>query len=262
MEASLSVDTIKVLAEELNEELVGKKVLKVQQVGRELFKITFGPGKKELLIEPGKRIHLTQYVIQAPLKASQAAMFLRKHLKGEKVKRVYQYDEERIIVIEFEDYFLISEFFSHGNMVLADKEFTILFTFRKEEWKDRVFKKGEKYLFPKNPHKVKKGFSPVGKEKYEEHGSMNKALDEYFSAQTKQSESPLIKKLKIRLEQQMKALKEFEEKAKIERQKADKIYENYQLVEEVLRLVKEKKYDELKQKGVELKKGKIIINLD
>lgn len=230
---------------------------KIQQVGKDLFKLTFSSPKKELLIQPGKRIHLTSYKIEAPSTASQITMLLRKKLKGKKLIDVYQHSSDRVIVFEFNEFFLIIEFFSHGNFVLTDKDYNILFTFRKEAWKDREFKKGVKYKFPANlkQKQLKEDYSPVTKQEYEKQGSVNKALDEFYSHLIK--EDKRMQKLENRLQKQKQTLEEYEKKAKVYNKVGDWIYEKYPLIEKLFNASKE----ELQKLGVKRKGKKMVLEV-
>lgn len=185
------------------------------------------------------------------------SMVLRKQLKNKRLQKVYQHDNDRIIVFEFKDSKLIVEFFSQDNLVLVDNDFKILFTFKKKIWKDREFKKGETYKFPISLEKeVKKDFSPVTEKDYKKFGSINKALDEFYKPADKVNVKLL--KLKKRLEKQEETLKEYEEKAKYYTCIGDKIYENYQEIEKILNSTKK----ELSELKVERKGKNLVLDLD
>ena len=229
---------------------------KVQQIGAELFKFTFSSPKKDLLIEPGVRMNLTSFKFEAPEKASQISMLLRKKIKGKKLMKVYQHNNDRIIVFEFNNFKLITEFFSHGNFVLTDDNFKILFTFRKEVWKDRELKKGVVYKFPSNVIKIKKDFSPVSEKEFNKFNSINKALDEFYVSQKKENKK--LSKLRHRLKQQHETLEKYEKKAFEYTSIGDKIYENYQKIDKILNSNKEK----LTKLGVERKGKKLVLDLN
>jgi len=159
MELRLSSFEIRALVEETAAQIEKAHLDKVQQLGPELFRFSFSTktGKKELLIEIGKRFNLTDYSLKAPEKASAVSMLFRKHLENKRLESIEQHEFDRVIVLDFSDYKIVLEFFSHGNMVLIDSKNKIILTFRKEEWKDRKLAKGETYRFPKgglNPHRL------------------------------------------------------------------------------------------------------------
>ena len=253
----ISSYTTKILEKEIQKEIEGKYFNNIQQIDKDLFKLSFSSPKKELLIQPGKRINLTYFKFQAPKKASQISMVLRKKLKGKKLQRVYQHGADRIIIFEFNDLKLIVEFFSQDNLVLVDNDFKILFTFKKKIWKDREFKIGAIYKFPISLEKeVKKDFSPVSEEEYKKHGSINKALDEFYAPAERVNVKLL--KLKKRLEKQEETLKEYGEKVKFYTIIGDKIYENYQEIEKILNSNKK----ELSELNVERKGKNLVLDLD
>ena len=230
---------------------------KIQQIGRDLFKFTFSSPKKELMIEPGKRMNLTFYKYDAPEKASQIAMMLRKKIKGKKLINIYQHGNDRVIVLEFNGFNLIVEFFSHGNFVLTDADFNILFTFRKEVWKDRELKKGGVYKFPGNLSlKMKEDFSPVSKSFFEKAGSINRALDEFYSGVKKKNKK--LEKLNVRLEKQHETFEEYSEKIKEFNKVGDWIYSKYPLIEKLFKL----KDDELQKLGVKRKGKKLVLEIE
>ena len=257
MAVAISNYVAKKVIEELKKQVEGKHLTNVQQIGRELFKFTFSSPKKELLIEPGVRMHLTSYKFHAPEKASQVSMLLRKKLKGKKLIKLSQYKQDRVAVFEFKENYLIIEFFSHGNFLLTDKDFNILFTFRKEAWKDRELKKGAKYKFPANlKAKIREEYFPITKENYEKYGSMNKALDEYYVS-LKQENAKLLKLLN-RLKHQKKTLEEYRKKAELYNRIGNWIYEKYSEIEKLLKLSN----DELQKTGVRRKGKKLVLKTD
>lgn len=244
---AVSSHIVGLVAKEMNESLAGKHVQKIQQVGENTFKATFSAPKTDVVIEPGRRMHVTAYAVNAPEKASQISMFLRKHVGGKRVERVYQHESDRIIVFEFNEFKLIVEFFSHGNFVLVDANGVIMFTMRKEEWKDRKLARGEAYAFPSNAGgKVKEDYAPVTKEDVVAKG-VNAALDDYYS--NIKVENPKVTKLRARLAAQEASFDEFKKLADDERLKGDAIYGAYADVEKIIELANGKSGSGLKRKG-------------
>ncbi len=95
-------------------------------------------------------MNITSYKIKAPQRASNLAMLLRKHLSSKTLKSIEQYDFDRVVSLDFGDRRLILEFFSHGNMILTDADYKIIFSFRKEKWKDRQIERAVLYEYPKS----------------------------------------------------------------------------------------------------------------
>ncbi len=103
------------------------------------------PGRKDLVLEAGKRIHITKFPKESPRFPSSFAMLLRKHLEGGRIRSVEQYDFDRVVVIRVvrnETRLLIVELFSKGNVILADENQRIIMPLKP------FFKAGETYRFP------------------------------------------------------------------------------------------------------------------
>ncbi len=107
------------------QKLVGGKVEKIYHNPPDEIRIRVYAGEKyELVIEAGRRIHLTKFPKQSPRFPSPFAMLLRKHLEGARIRKIEQHDFDRVVVIEFERggerKSLVAELFSKGNIVLLD----------------------------------------------------------------------------------------------------------------------------------------------
>lgn len=111
-----------------------------------------GGDKREMIIEPGKRIHLTIKKHETPRKPTSYAMLLRKHLSNKRLKEIRQPDFERIVEMKFEGEsdtrFLVVELFGEGNLLLCDKEKTIIKPYQSRSWKHRKLEAGEGYSLP------------------------------------------------------------------------------------------------------------------
>jgi len=128
-------------------ELEGGKVEKVYHHPPDEIRIRIYAGRKvDLVIEAGRRIHLTKFPKQAPRFPSAFAMLLRKHLEGARIKKIEQYDFDRVVIIEFERSGeirrLVAELFSKGNVVLLNDENRVVMPLK------HTIKVGELYRFP------------------------------------------------------------------------------------------------------------------
>ncbi|MDH4221172.1 MAG: ribosome rescue protein RqcH [Candidatus Bathyarchaeota archaeon] len=126
--------------------------------------------KLHLLIEAGKRLHLTSYVLKKPQKPPTFCMALRKHLRNGKIKGIRQHEFERIIIIEVSEkegnIQLISELFGEGNIILVDQENRILQALTYRRMRDRNVLRGEVFQQPpssgRNPLKQnRQGFNEI-----------------------------------------------------------------------------------------------------
>lgn len=142
---------------------IHSRMTHIYQISEEEFLFQFhvpGRGKQLLRVLPGKFLCQVEVKQETPLKPSGFSMQLRKYLDNAFVTDFYQKDSERIVVFELErvkkkddstfreKYFLIAELFSKGNIVLASSEYQIIACLDRQNWKDRIIKPGEKYLFP------------------------------------------------------------------------------------------------------------------
>jgi len=143
---------IMVCADELKN-IIGSRVEKIYQL-EELFLFKLHSKKNErldLLIEPGRRVHLTRREYEPPKEPSPFAMLLRKHLCGLHLTAVGQPDFERILELRFEGpekRILIAELFGGGNLILCDEDIKIIQPLTTKVWRHRAIKAGEKYHYP------------------------------------------------------------------------------------------------------------------
>jgi len=160
MKLSMSSLDIMVCARELKN-AIGARVDKVYELGG-VFVIcmrTSGKGRLDLLIEPGRRVHLTGMQYKFPKQPTMYAMLLRKHLEGAQLVGVEQPDFERILELRFrgrEERVLIAELFGTGNLVLCDEGKKIIHPYKSEEWRHRIVKAGEKYKYPPSRADIEK----------------------------------------------------------------------------------------------------------
>ena len=150
---------------ELQGNLIDSKLHKIYQHTRDEIRLKlyiFGSGYTDLIIECGKRIHLTKYPRQSPRVPPAFPMFLRKHLKGGRITEISQHGFDRIVEIHIRrgdsSYILIAELFSKGNLIILDEERKIMLPMKHMTFTDRKIKKGEYYQFPqskKSPMDVK-----------------------------------------------------------------------------------------------------------
>lgn len=154
MKKAMSNVDVAAVVEELQEKLVGGFVGKAYQLAPDRVVISFqspGQGKFDLLLEAGRRIHLTEKPREAPKMPPQFPTMLRSRLSGGRVAEVRQHGFDRVaeIVIERGDdsYVLIAEIFPKGNVLLLDDYGRIVLPLRPLAFRDRKLLAGEKYLY-------------------------------------------------------------------------------------------------------------------
>ncbi|RLF79213.1 fibronectin-binding domain-containing protein [Thermococci archaeon] len=149
MKQEMSSVDIKYIVEELKS-LEGARVDKIYHDGDQIrikLHVT-GEGRKDLIIEAGKRIHLTTYIKEASQQPSSFTMLLRKYLSGLRLESLEQHDFDRIVKLKIGEYTLIAELFRKGNIILIDKDNVIISAMKYEEFKDRVIKPKHEYKLP------------------------------------------------------------------------------------------------------------------
>lgn len=162
-----SVD-VAFLVKELQNKLIDAKIGKIYQLTPDEIRFSLYAkeiGRVNLIIEAGKRLHLTKKPRPSPRVPLPFAVLLRNHLMGGRIKRIEQYDFDRIIEIQIKrgdtETILVVELFSKGNIVLleGEKNRKIILPFRSVSSKGRRVKRGEIYEFPEeqlNPMTVTK----------------------------------------------------------------------------------------------------------
>lgn len=135
--------------------LIDAKIGKIYQSDNDEIRLTLsiiGKGRHYLVIQAGKRIHLTRYPRPAPKLPLSFPMLLRKHLQGGRIKRISQHDFDRIIELEVIRGGVINkvvaEFFARGNIILTDADGRILQPMQPVSYKDRKLRRGEIYELP------------------------------------------------------------------------------------------------------------------
>ncbi|RJS70782.1 MAG: fibronectin-binding domain-containing protein [Candidatus Syntrophoarchaeum sp. WYZ-LMO15] len=138
---------------------IGARIDKSYQHGTNTIRIRFRSsygkeGLRDLIIETGKRVHLTSYPPQSPKLPPSFPMFLRKHTKGARIVDVRQPHFDRILEIELErggeHMVLLAELFDPGNLMLLDRDQRIMLPMRTMHFRDRVIKRGEVYHYPES----------------------------------------------------------------------------------------------------------------
>ncbi len=118
-----------------------------------LFKLRApGYGNATLLIELGRRIHLTWYQRPKPRLPSNFCMTLRKYLRNRRIIGIRQYDFDRLVIIDVglpeDKYTVIIEFFGDGNIILLDPEGKIFIARQYLRMKDRNILPKKEFQFP------------------------------------------------------------------------------------------------------------------
>lgn len=150
---------------EITKLIEGAYISKIYQIGTQtlLFRLRKQDTPKvQLLIEAGKRIHVTSYIQKKPKKPSAFCMSLRKYLDNGVIKAVKQHEFERIVIMDIAtrqgDFQLIVELFGGGNTILVNPEGKILQAMTYKRMRDRNILRNEPFQHApqrgKNPQKI------------------------------------------------------------------------------------------------------------
>jgi len=151
--AMSNVDVAAIVAE-LQEMLVGGHVGKAYQITADTIWLQVQSpteGRLDLLMEAGRRIHLTKKERKASKTPPQFPTMLRNRLSGGRIADIQQFDLDRVAEITVErggiNNYLIVELFPKGSMVLLDESRRILTMLRKMVFRGKKMAAGEEYLY-------------------------------------------------------------------------------------------------------------------
>ena len=140
---------------EINQLTEGAYVSKIYQINTKTLLLKLrkpNQPKLQLLIEAGKRLHLTSYVHETPKRPSTFCMSLRKYLDNSIVKTVRQHEFERIVTLHLGthqgEFSLILELFGAGNIILVNPEGMILQAMTYKRMRDRNIIRNELFQHP------------------------------------------------------------------------------------------------------------------
>ena len=150
---------------ELKDSIVESRVNNIYQLNEQTLLLKLHKVDKPpllLLLESGKRFHLTSYAREKPTAPPAFCMALRKHLRNAWLRVVEQYEFERIVTFTFETkegtLRLVLELFGEGNLILTGNRGEIVQALVFKRMRDRNIVRGESYVFPpssgRNPFKA------------------------------------------------------------------------------------------------------------
>jgi len=159
---------VAVAVHELNEAIANSRVNNIYQFNEKTVILKLHKTDKpplRLVMEAGRRLHLTAYALKPPKVPPAFCMALRKHLRGAWIDNVEQYEFERVVTIHFKTKTgvmrLILELFGEGNIILTGEKGEILQALIFKRMRDRNIVRNEVFQFPpsigKNPFKVARG---------------------------------------------------------------------------------------------------------
>ncbi|UYP46443.1 hypothetical protein NEF87_002728 [Candidatus Lokiarchaeum ossiferum] len=155
---SISNIDIFVLSHELNAVLEDGFIQNIYEVPSKegkilLIKCRSKDGKKNIIIDPKRRINFTEFTYPVPPFPSQFITSLRKYMKGRRIERVYQYKLDRILIFQLKSsegkpWKFIVEFFGGGNYILVDGDDMTYMAKSYKKMRDRAILAKKPYLYP------------------------------------------------------------------------------------------------------------------
>ncbi|KAF3392830.1 Nuclear export mediator factor Nemf [Penicillium rolfsii] len=129
-----SLQFYQVITQELAAELVNLRVSNIYDLSSRifLFKLAKPDHRRQLIVDSGFRTHVTQYSRTAASAPSPFVTRMRKFLKSRRITSITQIGTDRVIDISFSDgtYHMFLEFFAGGNIIVTDRDYTIIALFR------------------------------------------------------------------------------------------------------------------------------------
>jgi predicted ribosome quality control (RQC) complex YloA/Tae2 family protein len=156
---------ISAVVKELRTQIANCRVNNIYQFGEKtlIFKLhkTDSPPIR-LVIEAGRRLHLTSYAEESPSEPPAFCMILRKYLRDSWLRGIEQNEFERIVTINFETKTgmlkLVVELFGEGNIILTNEKDVIIQALEFKKMRDRDILRNLTLLLPpsigKNPFKI------------------------------------------------------------------------------------------------------------
>ncbi len=152
-----SVD-IRALVYELQDEVVGSWIVNIYHLpsGIFIFKLRMPEkGVRFLLVEPGKRIHLTEFNRTMPKEPSPFGKTLRTHLRDRRINDFEQVHLDRIVKMTVgadDGRLLVIELFGEGNIILVhNPSKKILGALKYRKMRDRDIHPGKPFELPPPP---------------------------------------------------------------------------------------------------------------
>jgi predicted ribosome quality control (RQC) complex YloA/Tae2 family protein len=156
---------------ELKDAVLGSRVNNIYQLNEKALLLKLhktGKSAFRLILDAGRRLHLTSYTLEKPLVPPAFCMGLRKHLRNARFSQIEQNEFDRVVLLTFQTRIytlkLVLELFGEGNIILLSEEGKILQALVYKRMRDRDIIRSEVFKFAppsgKNPLKInKKEFS-------------------------------------------------------------------------------------------------------
>lgn len=150
---------------ELADTIKNARVENVYQIDRKTFLFRLHKADHppmQLIVEAGKRVHLSDYPLEKPPSPPVFCMVLRKHLNGSIVEGIEQYEFERAVTFKMRTrqgtMQIVVELFGEGNVILTDQHNMIVEALTFKKMRDRNILRNETFKHApasgKNPFNI------------------------------------------------------------------------------------------------------------
>lgn len=150
---------------ELRESILSSHVNNVYQLGPKTLMLKLYKAEYpafQLVLEAGRRLHLTAYVMEKPPRPTAFCMALRGYLRNAWLMSIEQYEFERVVILSLKTkkgvLRLVLEVFGEGNVILVGEDNKILQALTYKRMRDRSILRGEAFQFApsagKNPLRI------------------------------------------------------------------------------------------------------------
>ncbi len=152
MKLMLTGVDLRVLVHEMEESVSRSWITNIYQLPSGIFIFKLRDPKKGtyfLLIEPGKRIHLTQFNREMPPEPPNFCKQLRSHLRDKRINWIKQRHIDRIVEMNIgpdPGYTFVVELFGEGNLILVSPNNKILAALRYRKMRDRDIHPGREFV--------------------------------------------------------------------------------------------------------------------
>ncbi|KAL2055789.1 hypothetical protein ABVK25_004033 [Lepraria finkii] len=140
---------VKVIAQELSHALCTLRLANVYDLSSRIFLLKFAKpdNRQSFVIDSGFRCHVTSFTRATAAAPSAFVSRLRKFLRTRRVTSISQVGTDRIIELQFSDgqYRLFLEFYAGGNIVLTDRDLSIIALLRIVAEENEQLRVGLKY---------------------------------------------------------------------------------------------------------------------
>jgi len=140
------------LVYELNQTIKDARIENIYQINRRTLMLGLhkpNQAPMQMLIEAGKRVHLTTYVQEKPFKPPDFCMLLRKYLRNGRIQDFQQQEFERTISFKISTreglFRLVAELFGEGNIILVDQHGFIISALNYKRMRDRNILRNEPF---------------------------------------------------------------------------------------------------------------------